>query len=208
MKQSLGIPAPAFNHDDVEVTAQEMVYRGFFRIEKLTLRHRLFAGGWNPPFTRELFECGHAVGVLLYDPVHDLIGLVEQFRVGALAEQSPWCLEVVAGMLKEGETPEDVARRELVEEAGIEVDILEPICHYLPSPGGTNETMHLFYAQCNLQDKGGLFGLDSEHEDIRFHIIPAESALTDVFSGRFSNAAALICLLWLQVHRQRLRQAR
>lgn len=200
-------PAVAFTREDVDVQQRECMYRGFLRIEKLTLRHRLFAGGWSQSFTREVVVRGAAVGVLLYDPENDLVGLVEQFRVGALAETSPWCLEVVAGMVESGETPEAVALRELVEEAGIEKVGLESICQYLPSPGGTDERMHLFCAQCNLQNKAGVFGLEDENEDIRFHVLPADQVMAALAGGQFNNAAVLICLLWLSINRQRLQKA-
>ncbi|MEC9409465.1 MAG: NUDIX domain-containing protein, partial [Pseudomonadota bacterium] len=104
---------------DVVVEAKEVAYQGFFRMEKLTLRHKRFNGEWMGPFTRELFERGQAVCVLLFDPRKDAVVLLEQFRVGALEdERSPWLIELVAGMVDEGETPEDVALRESEEEAG------------------------------------------------------------------------------------------
>ncbi|MBE8718707.1 NUDIX domain-containing protein [Cellvibrio polysaccharolyticus] len=203
----ISLPCAPFTGADVEVENRESMYRGFLRIEKLTLRHRLFAGGWSRSFTREVVIRGAAVGVLLYDPENDLVGLVEQFRVGALAENSPWCLEVVAGMVETGETPEAVALRELVEEAGVENVALEFICQYFPSPGGTDERMHLFCAQCNLQNREGVFGLDDENEDIRFHVLPADQVMAALTGGQFNNAAVLICLLWLSLNRQRLQQA-
>lgn len=203
----ISLPCTPFTGADVEVENRESMYRGFLRIEKLTLRHRLFAGGWSRSFTREVVMRGAAVGVLLYDPENDLVGLVEQFRVGALAENSPWCLEVVAGMVEAGETPEAVALRELVEEAGVENVTLEFICQYFPSPGGTDERMHLFCAQCNLQNREGVFGLDDENEDIRFHVLPAGQVMAALTGGQFNNAAVLICLLWLSLNRQRLQQA-
>ena len=77
---------------------------------RTVVEHRLFAGGWSQPLTRELFKRGDAVGVLLYDPVNHLIGLVEQFRLGAMDEkQGPWQYEVVAGMMRPEENPQQVA---------------------------------------------------------------------------------------------------
>ena len=114
------IEKPQFTRDDVEILRREELYKRFFRVEKVFLRHKLFNGGWGSEIGRELFLRGEAVGVVLYDPAQDLIGLVEQVRVGAMDEpHGPWCYEVVAGMLEEGETPEDVSRRELIEEADV-----------------------------------------------------------------------------------------
>ncbi len=198
---------PAFTREDVELLKNETLYKGFFRAEKITLRHRLFRGGWSAPLSREIFLRGEAVGVLLYDPVEDLVGLVEQFRIGAMdAPQSPWCLEVVAGMVEPGESPEDVVHRELEEESGVKAQALEYLCHYYPSPGGSDEKMHLYCALADLSQAAGIYGLPEEHEDIRFHVLPAEEVLARMLEGRFNNAAVLICLLWLQINRQRLRK--
>ena len=112
----------------VEILYKTVCYDGFFRMERYRLRHRLFRGGWSRELTRELFARGHAAAVLPYDPLLDAVVLVEQFRIGALeAPGGPWLLEIVAGIIEPGETPEDVVRREAVEEAD---------CQY-PGPGAS-----------------------------------------------------------------------
>ncbi|WP_049630263.1 NUDIX domain-containing protein [Cellvibrio sp. pealriver] len=199
------IEKPQFTRADVEIIRREEMYKRFFRVEKVFLRHKLFDGGWGQEIGRELFVRGEAVAVVLYDPVRDLIGMVEQFRVGALDEPSgPWCYEVVAGMLEPGESPEEVARRELMEEANVEPYALEYICNYLSSPGGCNEKLHLYCGLCDLQHAGGVYGLPEEGEDIRVHVFSAEDVFAVLLDGAFNNAAALICLQWLQLNRSRL----
>lgn len=194
-----------FRRRDVELAETEVTYQGFFRMVRLKLRHRLFRGGWSGWITRELFERGEAVAAILYDPVRDRIGFVEQFRVGALNDPlGPWCLEVVAGMTEVGETPAEVIHREIVEEAGIAARQLVPICQYMSSPGGSDERLHLFCALCDLSEAGGIFGLADENEDIRLHTAAADAVFAALYSGRFNNAATLICLQWLQQHRAQL----
>ena len=79
-----------YGAEDVDLQQREQSFRGYFSLETLTLRHRLFAGGWSAPMRRELFQRGDAVGVLPWDPVKDELVLIEQFRVGALRDgQSP-----------------------------------------------------------------------------------------------------------------------
>ncbi|WP_237057193.1 NUDIX domain-containing protein [Microbulbifer sediminum] len=201
---------PAFSADAVEVVERETVFDGFFKMLRLRLRHRLFRGGWSDVFTRELFVRDAAVGVLLFDPHRDLVGLIEQFRVGALDRPAgPWCLEVVAGMVEAGESLEDVARREVQEESGLEVDRLELIHSYMPSPGGSSERLHLFCACTDLSGAGGIFGLADEQEDIRLRVLPLDALLSSLSgasadAGAVDNAATLICLQWLQLHRERL----
>jgi len=124
MNERRGPTAP-----DVEIVEKQECYRGFFRLDKYCLRHRLYSGEMSEPISRELLSRGDAAAVLLYDPVRDEVIVLEQFRIGALqAEGGPWLLEIVAGMLGPGETPEEVVRRESVEEAGCVVYELEKIC--------------------------------------------------------------------------------
>ncbi|MDG0969281.1 MAG: NUDIX domain-containing protein [Porticoccaceae bacterium] len=194
-----------FNSDDVCVIASELAYQGFFQIRRVSLRHRLFGGGWSQPVQREIFQRGEAVGVLLYDPQNQLIGLVEQFRIGALSEPlGPWQFEVVAGMLEAGEMPADVAHREVQEEAGLSVDKLIPICDYLVSAGGTDEKMYMFCGLVDLKNKQGLFGLDSESEDIALHVWSYQEVLEARSAGLLNSAAVTIALQWLEISHKTL----
>lgn len=198
---------PDFDRNGVEIIAEETVYDGFFKMKHLRLRHRLFAGGWSDEISRELYVRGDAVGVVLYDPDNDLIGLVEQFRVGALEEsRGPWCLEVVAGIIDSDEGPEAVAIREVKEESDLEVGPLDYICNYLASPGGSNEKLHLFCGYCDLREAGGVHGLDAEGEDIKVHVLRADDVFERLYTGAFNNAATLISLQWLEQKRRQMRQ--
>ncbi|GAA5525152.1 ADP-ribose pyrophosphatase [Microbulbifer aestuariivivens] len=203
--------SPPFTRQAVEILERQPVFQGFFTMLRLKLRHRLFRGGWSATMQRELFVRDPAVGVLLYDPERDLVALTEQFRVGALERAGgPWCLEVVAGMVEAGETLQEVARREVFEEAGIAVEELRYIRSYLPSPGGSSERMHLFCALVDLSAAGGHFGVPSEHEDIRLRVLPCEELLEVLEGGDpegtpIDNAASIISLQWLRHHRATLR---
>ena len=196
-----------FGLNDVQIFRRERVYDGFFKMDRLCLRHKLFDGGWGPELTRELLSRGPAVAAVLYDPVNDLIGLVEQFRVGCLDEPSgPWALEVVAGILDCGGTPEQAIRRELLEEAGISPRELRYICDYLSSPGGCDEKLYLYCDIADLSQAGGIHGLEAEGEDIRLCIHPAAEVFANLYSGSMNNAATLICLQWLQLHQDSLKK--
>ncbi|MGM0769394.1 MAG: NUDIX domain-containing protein [Pseudomonadota bacterium] len=196
-----------FNASDVKVEKRETVFQGFFRMDKLWLTHPRFDGRDMPVFTRELFIRGDATCVLPYDPQRDEVVLLEQFRLGALGRnQSPWLLELVAGMNEDGETPEEVAQREGQEEAGLTFSVLEKICDYLVSPGGSTELIHLYCGRISTESAGGLFGVEHEHEDIRAHVVSADEAIAMIADGRINNAAAIIALQWLQLNRPRLRE--
>ncbi len=107
-----------FSKDDVQIESKDSLYKGFLSVNQYTLKHKLFAGGWGPSITRELMERGDAVVVIPYDPITQELVVLEQFRMGAMKnEYGPWLLEFVAGMFDGDETPEQVAHRELFEEA-------------------------------------------------------------------------------------------
>jgi len=192
-----------FGAQDYRIESRETTFQGFFRIARMVVSHRLFGGGWSAPLKRELFQRGNAVGVLLYDPRNKLIGLVEQFRVGAMQDQfGPWQYEVVAGMMGPKESPAEVAIRECQEEAGIEVENLIPICDYLVSAGGSDERMHMYCGLVDLKGHEGVFGLDTEGEDILLQVWPYDEVMQAQSEGLLNSAAVTIALLWLQLNRQ------
>lgn len=202
-------PNPFDPRRDVEVLARETVYQGYFRVDRYTLRHRLFRGGWSRPIQRELFERGHAAAVLPYDPKRDRVLLIEQFRIGPYAHGgSPWQIEIVAGILHEGESPAELARREALEEAGCVLSSeLLPVAAYYMSPGAVSEHLTLFCALTDLADAGGIHGLEDEDEDIRVHVPSFDEAMAWLDAGRIQNSPAIIALQWLALHRSRLRAA-
>jgi len=198
------------NDDDprVQVCEKTTPYRGYFRIDRYRLRHRRFDGGWTGVMSRECFERGHAAAVLPYDAARDAVVLIEQFRVGAYAAGlDPWLTEIVAGIIEPGESPQDVARREALEEAGCRIRELALIGRALVSPGGTSEIIHLFCGQVESAGLGGLHGLDHENEDIRAFVLPFAEALAELEAGRIVNAPAIMALQWLALNRDRLRRA-
>jgi ADP-ribose pyrophosphatase len=190
----------------VEVLEKSLVYDGFFKLERYRLRHVLFAGGWSRPLTRELLERGHAAALLLYDPALDSVLLIEQFRIGALETENAWLLEIVAGMVEEGESAELVARREAEEEAGIRAEELAFICEYHVSPGGTSERIALYCGRADLSKAGGIHGLAEENEDIRALVVPFAQAMTLLAEGHIRSATPIIALQWLALHHQSLRE--
>lgn len=194
--------------DDVQILSREQCFQGFYSLDRLRLRHRLFHGGMGKEIERELFVRHDAVCVLPYDPLRDEVVLIEQFRVGALGKaDDPWLIEMVAGLIDKDEQPEEVARREALEEAGLELGQLWPVSTYFPSPGGSNERVHLFIGRCDSSGAGGVFGLEEEGEDIRADVWTLDEALAGVRDGRIDNAASIIALLWLALNRDEIRGA-
>ncbi|MCS2148408.1 ADP-ribose diphosphatase [Scandinavium manionii] len=192
--------------NDVEIIARETLYSGFFSLDMYRFRHRLFNGEMSGEVRREIFERGHAAVLLPFDPVRDEVVLVEQIRIAAFdTSESPWLMEMVAGMIEEGESPEEVARREAVEEAGLDVKRVKPMLSYLASPGGTSERLSILVGEVDASTAHGIHGLADEHEDIRVHVVSREQAYQWVEEGKIDNAASVIALQWLQLHYQALR---
>ena len=194
------------SRDDVEILGTQTLWKGFFRMDRVRLRHRLFAGGWGQPITREVFERGHAAALLPYDPVRDEVVLIEQFRAAAMtAGAEPWLVEIVAGIIEDGETAEDVARRETVEEAGCEVTDIVPVMDVFTTPGGSSERIAIFVGRVNTQGVGGIHGLADEGEDIRVFTESLDAALARLANGGIVNLIAIAALQWLALNREEIR---
>ena len=194
------------NEDDVEIVRKETAYRGFFRIDRYWLRHRLHAGGWSDVVMREVFERGHAAAVLPYDPERDAVVLIDQFRIGALAAGvNPWIAEIVAGMIEDGETAEAVAYREAEEEIGCPVRDLIKVCDYLSTPGGASEMVTLFCGRVDSALACGVHGNKAEFEDILVYTLPLDEALARLRTGEIRNSVTIIALQWLALNRDSVR---
>ena len=196
-----------FGANDVRVLESADAFRGHYGVRRLTLEHRRFDGGWSEPVTRELFERGDAVGVLLWDPRRDELVMLEQFRVGAIRDSdSPWMLELVAGVVEPGESDAEVARRESREEAGLDVQALEPVACFFPSAGACSEQVRLFVGRVDSSNAGGVHGCDDEGEDILVHRLARQEVMGLLDAGVISNGHTLIALQWLRIHGDGLRR--
>jgi ADP-ribose pyrophosphatase len=182
------------------------LFEKYFKLDEYHVSHELFAGGSSPVFTREIFERGHVVAVLPYDPGRCKVVLIEQFRAGAIDDgEGPWLIECVAGVIETGESEKEVAMRECVEEAACRIERLETISRYYVSPGGTSERCSLFCGIVDSEGVGGIHGLPHEHEDIRVMVVDAAQAFDWVGEGRICSSATIIALQWLQLNEKRLR---
>jgi ADP-ribose pyrophosphatase len=198
---------PQYSARDAEILESVTAYQGYFSLKKLTVRHRLFAGGWSEPLLREVFERGDAVGVLPYDPVSDSLVLVEQFRPGAIREQdSPWMLELIAGIVEKGESDEALVHREAREEADCELTELLPIASFYPSAGACTEQIRLFCGRVSRAGVGEVHGLEGEGEDILVHSVSRLDALQMLADNRINNGHTLIALQWLKIHGDALQE--
>jgi len=191
-----------YNSDEVKIQSREYLFRGFIQVEKVSLQHRLFnQTEYTPVIQRELIHRPEAAGVLIYDDAQQKFALIEQFRVGAMDDSdSAWQLEIIAGVLDGDESPESCIRRESLEESGCEIDNLQHLFSFYPSAGACSELFHLYSAQANLPEQGGIFGMPDEGENIQLHLIDYSEIKYLFTNGRLRNAPVIMALQWLQQH--------
>jgi ADP-ribose pyrophosphatase len=200
-------PITTFSQNDYEILNRETLYEGFMRLARYSVVHRTFSGGWTAEFQREILERAPAAAVLPYDPILDQVILIEQFRAAAISNpQSPWLIEIVAGLCEPNEKPDEVALREAIEEAGCKILDLYPISEYFVSPGGSNELLTLYCGRVDATEAGGVHGVADENEDIRSFTVSLDEAYALVQEGQIKSSPAIISIQWLILNREWLKQ--
>jgi nudix-type nucleoside diphosphatase (YffH/AdpP family) len=189
----------------VEVLSRRRLFDDFFKVDEAMVRFERFDGTMSEVVRRLVFERGDSAAVLVVHAERRTVCLAQQFRYPAHDKGGGWLADVVAGMIEEGDTPEETARRETLEEAGFEVTAIEPIATFFVSPGGTSERIFLFCAvvtEGTRRTAGG--GVASEHEDIHILEWPIEAFLAKVGAGEIQDAKTLIAGYWLKDNLARL----
>lgn len=199
-----------FNAKNVTVHKKERVFKQYFAIDAYEVSYSRFDGTQSNVFRREVFERdANAVAVLAYDVKTDEIALIEQFRIGALNDtDSPWLIEIVAGMIDGDERPEISAIRELKEEIGVYIteDKLHRICEEYATPGGASEKTTVFVANADLSKLESHGGLDCEGEDIRVFKAPLTEAYRQIGLGRIKNAVTILAIQYLLIEKEKVKQ--
>ena len=205
LNRPLNNPYLMFDSDDVQVLQRQTVYSGFAQIEQVELRHRLFEDEtFSPPIRRELVKRREAAGVFLYDSKQQQFALIEQFRIGAIADPiSPWQLEIVAGLIDDGESATQTVIREAFEEAGVQIDNPQLIFSFYPSAGACNELFHLYVADTELSHTKQIFGVVGEAENIRLHVLKYDQLQTLLDHPHYlKNSPVIVALQWLSLRIQ------
>jgi ADP-ribose pyrophosphatase len=156
--------------------ATEEVFRG--RLLRVEIER------WTDPSrTREVVRHPGAAAVLALTRDRRVL-LVRQFRE-AIRDR---LLEIPAGIYDvEGETREETARREVVEETGYQVTSLRALGRIYTTPGFTDEAIDLFLAEV---EPGG-----SPEEGMEVVEIPLEEAIGLTLEGKMPDAKTAIAVL-------------
>lgn len=193
-------------NETVELVDHVVAFQGYFRIGRYFFRHGLYQGGQSAILKREVFERGQAAAVLPYDPVRDEVVLIRQFRAGAyVAGRHPWTWEIVAGILEDSESPEELIRREAIEEAALEIRDVIAMHDVVLSPGACSETCASFLGRVDTTNAGGIYGLESEGENILVKVVPFAEARAMLERDEIGNAIGVLALQWLALHRDEVR---
>ncbi len=211
------MPEPAnlrgdWQRDAIRPIRETRPYAWFFSVAEDDLQFRRFDGDWSAEVKRAGFAVCDAVTVLPYDPVRDVVLLIEQFRFGPWLRgaRNCWSLEPIAGHIDAGESPHDAALREACEEAQITLrqEDLLPVADVYPSPGAVSEFLFQFVALCDLpKSLEGVSGLASETENIRSHILPFDALLSLIESREVQNGPLVLTAFWLATQREQLRRS-
>jgi len=189
----------------VEVINRRRVLDDFFKVDEARLRFERYDGSMSEEIRRLNFERGDSVAALLLDGKKGVVYLVEQFMYPTLAKAGGWLETVAAGMIDEGETPEEAVRREIREETGFAAERIEPIASLFVSPGGSSERIFLFCALVSDAARvaaGG--GVAAEHEDIKIVALGLDDFLVRLAAGAFADAKTIVAGYWLKDNLERL----
>ena len=138
---------------------------------------------------RELIEHPGAVAILAITADNKII-MVEQYRKAL--ERS--IVEVPAGKLEKGESPETTAMRELEEETGYTADSLQLIQSFSTSPGFADEVVHLFFAEGLRKSESG--AVTDDDEFVELMEVSVEEAEQMMLDNRIYDAKTAFAVLW------------
>ena len=180
-----------------KIINKKNIYDGFFKMHEVTLKYQKYDGSWTNNIKRELFGGAQVSAVLPYDPIKKEIVLIQQFRPGTISKNfDNYLNEIVAGMIDEGENPEDAAKRECLEETGCEIKKLIPIQGYFPAPGSSESFYYLYLGEIEAFEGSRIMGVENENEDIFVKSYKIEVVREKMKNGEFLNGVTLIALQW------------
>ncbi len=182
----------------VRVEKVEVLANDWSTLKKTTLSFQRSDGQWQT-LTRETYDRGNGVALLLYNPSRKTVLLTRQFRYPAYVNGATELLiEVPAGLLDERD-PEEAIRAEVEEELGVRVGGVTRVLDSYMSPGSVTEKLAFFVAEYQDQDRvaeGG--GLADEGEDIESLELSFTEALAMIARGEIVDGKTIMLLLYAQ----------
>jgi nudix-type nucleoside diphosphatase (YffH/AdpP family) len=176
----------------VQIKSQELLGGGWARLMRYVVDVRR-KDGEVQQIVREVEDHGNSVAVLPFDPERQTVLLSRQFRLAAhLNDHDGWLIEVCAGMIDGGETPEEAIRREAREELGIVLRDLRRVHDIFVSPGASKERATLFSAHYSPRDRISEGGGADDSEDIEVLEMTLADAARAVADASIVDAKTII----------------
>jgi ADP-ribose pyrophosphatase len=180
------------------IESSRRILDDFFQVDESYVRFQRFDRSMAGPVRCLRFVRRDSAAAVMFNRQSQEVILVQQFRYPATAAGAGWGIELVAGSIDPGETPEAGVRREIAEETGYQVDVVTPITTFFLSPGGSTERTFLFYTEVvdsdQLSTSGGLAG---DNEDVRIVRVPVDQVAQLLDDGELADAKTIIGLRWL-----------
>ena len=129
----------------------------------------------------------HPGAVAIVPLINEKVLLVEQYRK-AIERRT---LEIPAGTLEEGESPEECAKRELIEETGFNASQWDKLASYFPSPGYSSEIIHIFKAR-------GLKKVSDAEAELPIHYMELEDVQAKIRTGEIKDSKTIIGVLMVR----------
>lgn len=190
-------------NDKLKNISEKVLSDKHFTLKEVDFEYYNLEGAWEKQ-TREVFDRGDGVVILLYNKETQEIIFTEQFRMPVYMnkKQDAMLWEACAGMLDDND-PTTAILKEIEEETGYrlaEKDI-EKIFEAYSSPGAMTELLHYFvgfYTEDKKVSEGG--GASDETENIIVHRLSLQEALKKLNDGKIKDAKSIILLQYAQLH--------
>ena len=188
-------PRPFVGNADVRILEERVLAHDWYLLRKTTFEHRRRDGRLQV-VSRETYDRGNGVALLLFNAARGTVILIRQFRFPAWVNgcADGMLVETCAGLL-DGNDPLAAMRREAIEETGYAVKSPRKVFEAYMSPGSITEKLHFFVAAYDDADRrtaGG--GEEHEGEDIEVLELPLARAMGMIASGEIQDGKTIMLL--------------
>ena len=188
-------PRPFTGNADIRIVDQQVLAHDWYLLRKATFEHRRRDGALQV-VSRETYDRGNGVALLLFNAARGTVILIRQFRFPAFVNglADGMLIEACAGLL-DGNDPAAAMRREAIEETGYDVKTPRKVFEAYMSPGSVTEKLHFFVAAVDDVDRASAGGGDAhEGEDIEVLELPLARALEMIASGEIQDGKTIMLL--------------
>ncbi len=175
-----------------KIISSEQVYKGWLELRK----DRLILPRNSLEYDYDVIKIGEGVAMLAFIN-SDILLLATQYRHPVKEDM----LELIQGGIKKGESIEDAANRELMEETGYSAGTIEYMATIYPLPGSLEMKLHIVRAYCLEKIKQPE---PEPAEDLVITIRPYQQVLEEVLSNMHKDSALVTAVMYNELKRKTL----